>query len=64
MKTRNQIKKDWQVMAGDLNTLAGMRYAQFVASGKSIPWDEMRNYLEARLAGKIVVRPAARKLTR
>ena len=50
-------------MAGDLNALAETRYAQFVVSGKSIPWDEMRKYLEARLAGKIAVRPVARRLT-
>lgn len=38
------------------------RYARIVATGKTIPWQEMRGYLEERLAGKEVKRPAARKL--
>ncbi|MBI5006801.1 MAG: ribbon-helix-helix protein, CopG family [Nitrosomonadales bacterium] len=28
------------------------RYARIVASGKTIPWQEMRGYLEDHLAGK------------
>lgn len=40
------------------------RYAKIVATGKTIPWKEMRGYLEERLAGKEVKRPAARKLAR
>ena len=40
------------------------RYAQIVATGKTIPWQEMRGYLEERLAGKEVKRPVARKLAR
>jgi len=40
------------------------RYARIVASGKTIPWQEMRGYLEDRLAGKEVKRPVARKLAR
>ncbi|MBU1426276.1 MAG: ribbon-helix-helix protein, CopG family [Gammaproteobacteria bacterium] len=40
------------------------RYAKIVATGKTIPWQEMRGYLEERLAGKEVKRPAARKLAR
>ena len=40
------------------------RYAQIVATGKTISWQEMRGYLEERLAGKEVKRPAARKLAR
>ena len=46
------------------HTLADTRYAQFVADGKTIPWNEMRSYLEARLAGKSMPRPAAKKLAR
>ena len=40
------------------------RYAKIVATGKTIPWKEMRGYLEERLAGKEVKRPVARKLSR
>lgn len=38
------------------------RYARIVATGKTIPWQEMRGYLEERLTGKEVKRPIARKL--
>lgn len=40
------------------------RYAALLASGKAIPWEKMRGYLEQRAAGKSVARPRARKLTR
>ncbi len=43
---------------------AEKRYAGIVAAGKTIPWHEMRLYLEARIAGKAAVRPRARKLVR
>jgi predicted transcriptional regulator len=46
------------------HSLADARYAQFIADGKTIPWNEMRSYLEARLAGKSMPRPVARKLAR
>lgn len=48
----------------DFDAVAENRYAHIVASGKTIPWQEMRGYLEQRLAGKAVKRPAARKLAR
>ncbi|MDD5056845.1 MAG: hypothetical protein PHQ60_03155 [Sideroxydans sp.] len=40
------------------------RYARIVATGKTIPWQEMRGYLEEKLVGKEVKRPVARKLAR
>jgi predicted transcriptional regulator len=43
---------------------AEARYARIVASGKAIPWEEMRTYLEGRMAGKPVKRPVPRKLGR
>jgi uncharacterized protein (DUF1778 family) len=46
------------------HALADARYAQFIADGKTIPWNEMRSYLEARLAGKTAKRPVSRKLAR
>ena len=48
----------------DFNAIAEQRYAKIIASGKTIPWHAMRSYLEARLAGKAVTRPRARKLAR
>lgn len=48
----------------EFHATAERRYAQIVASGKTIPWTEMRRYLEDRLAGKKARRPAGRKLAR
>ena len=48
----------------DFDAVAEARYAGIVASGKTIPWQEMRAYLEARMAGNAAQRPLARKLAR
>lgn len=48
----------------DFDAVAESRYADIVATGKTIPWLEMRGYLEARVAGKTTKRPVARKLAR
>lgn len=48
----------------DLEQVAERRYAKLAASGRSIPWSEMRRYLEACAAGAKAKRPAARKLGR
>lgn len=48
----------------DFDTLAEARYARVVESGKAIAWDDMRNYLEQRVAGKPARRPVARKLAK
>jgi predicted transcriptional regulator len=48
----------------DFNDVAERRYAEIVASGKAIPWSEMRTYLEKRLARRKARRPTARKLAR
>lgn len=48
----------------DFDAEAEDRYAGIVATGKTIPWQEMRVYLEARMAGKDALRPVARKLAR
>jgi toxin ParE1/3/4 len=48
----------------DFDAVAEARYARIVATGKTIPWQDMRAYLEARMAGKAVKRPVARKLAR
>jgi predicted transcriptional regulator len=51
-------------LRADFDAVAEVRFARIVASGKTIPWQEMRGYLEERLTGKEVKRPAARKLAR
>jgi len=48
----------------DFDAVAEQRYAGIVESGKTIPWSEMRGYLEDRVAGKAVKRPVARKLAK
>ncbi len=48
----------------EFDAVAEQRYARIVESGKTIPWSEMRGYLEDRLAGKAAKRPAARKLAK
>ena len=48
----------------DFYDTAERRYAEIATSGKTIPWREMRNYLEDRVARKKSARPAARKLSR
>ena len=48
----------------DFNEVAERRYAEIVASGRTVPWSEMRAYLEKRLSGAKARRPTARKLAR
>jgi predicted transcriptional regulator len=57
-------KTDQEERRSDFNDVAEKRYAHIVASGKTIPWPEMRGYLEDRLAGKAARRPVTRKLAR
>lgn len=48
----------------DFDAVAEARYERIVVTGKTIPWQEMRGYLEAHMAGKAAKRPVARKLAR
>ncbi len=57
-------KAAWEEQRVDFDAEAEKRYSRIVASGKTIPWQEMRNYLEARIAGKVMKPPVARKLAR
>ena len=43
---------------------AEQRYAGIVASGKTVPWKEMRRYLERRARGSRISRPKSRALAR
>lgn len=48
----------------DFDAVAEARYARIAATGKTIPWEEMRAYLEARVDGNAAKRPVGRKLAR
>lgn len=55
---------DEDELRSNFHAAAEQRYAQIVASGKTIPWSAMRTYLEDRLSGKDPSRPLAKKLAR
>jgi predicted transcriptional regulator len=55
---------DAEERRNEFHEAAEDRYARIVASGETIPWSEMRTYLEDRVGGKQSTRPAARKLSR
>jgi predicted DNA-binding protein len=57
-------KADQAERRSEFHDIAERRFAEIVASGKTIPWTEMRSYLENRLAGKNAARPVAKKLAR
>jgi len=48
----------------ELHEVAEKRFVEIVKSGKTIPWDEMKTYLQKRIAGQSAKRPKARKLAR
>jgi predicted transcriptional regulator len=57
-KTANEERRT------EFDAQAEERYEKIVASGMTIPWKDMRAYLETRLAGKPAKCPTARKLAR
>lgn len=57
-------KTDAAERRDEFDRVAEQRYAKIVATGETIPWSEMRTYLEGRLAGKKPHPPAAKKLAR
>lgn len=48
----------------DFEVTAEERFAGIVATGKSIPWKDMRRYLEVRASGSKAVKPIGRKIGR
>ena len=48
----------------DFHAEAERRWAEFLETGESIPWEEARAWLQQRMAGKRVKRPVARKQAR
>ncbi|MEO5699268.1 MAG: DUF1778 domain-containing protein [Casimicrobiaceae bacterium] len=49
---------------GEFQETAEGRYAGIVASGKTVPWSEMRRHLERRLSREKSARPKPRALAR
>jgi predicted transcriptional regulator len=48
----------------DFEAEAEDRYARIIASGETVPWADMRNYLKAKITGKSISAPKNRKLAR
>lgn len=48
----------------DFLAQADRRYAEFLDSGESIPWEEARAYLKRRVSGKPAKRPSVKALDR
>lgn len=57
-------KAEQEELRSAFDAEAEERYARIVATGKTIPWQEMRGYLEERIAGNEAKRPASQKLAR
>jgi predicted transcriptional regulator len=54
-------KADLEEQRADFDAEADARFAKIVSSGKTIPWAEMRQRLEDRVAGKQQPHEVARK---
>ena len=48
----------------ELHRVADERWANLLSSGKTVPWDDAKAYLKARLKGERPRRPVARRLDR
>jgi predicted transcriptional regulator len=57
-------KTDADQRRAEFEQMAAARYDGIVASDRTIPWGEMRQYMQARTAGRKAKRPTARKLSR
>lgn len=57
-------KTDQAERRANFHSVGAERYAELVASGKTIPWEKMRRFLEDRVAGKSVAHPRPKKLAR
>lgn len=58
-KTLAQVELD-----DEFHRVADARWARVLATGKTVPWDAAKAYLEARSRGERPRNPAARKLGR
>jgi predicted transcriptional regulator len=57
-------KAEQEERQGEFQDTAEERYARILASGKTVPWSEMRRYLERRLTRNKIARPKPRTLAR
>jgi predicted transcriptional regulator len=57
-------KAEHEEQRAEFMDTAEQRYAEIIASGKTVSWKEMRRYLKRRLAGVKAARPRSRKLSR
>jgi predicted transcriptional regulator len=54
-------KTDQEERRAEFDELAESRYARILATGQTIPWEEMRRTLQERASGKEAARPPSRK---
>lgn len=54
-------KVDLAERCADFHGQADQRWAEFLETGESIPWEEMRRYLMDSVHGRAGPRPVARK---
>lgn len=57
-------KTEWAERRSEFHEEAERRWAVFLETGESIPWEEMRRYLTGRMQGKAASRPVARKFAK
>ncbi|HXC41198.1 MAG TPA: DUF1778 domain-containing protein [Burkholderiales bacterium] len=56
-------KAQQQELQTEFHELAVERFQKILATGKTIPWSEMKSYLVDRAAGKKTAKPKARVLS-
>jgi len=54
-------KTEMEEQRASFDAEADVRFAKLLKTGKSIPWADMRGYLEERVAGIPAKRPVAKK---
>jgi predicted transcriptional regulator len=57
-------KADQAERRADFHAQAERSWTQFLETGESIPWDQMRRYLTGRIQGKATPRPVARRFAK
>lgn len=55
-------KAEAEERRGEFHALADERYEEILRTAKTVPWEEMREYFRALMAGRQAKRPIARKL--
>ncbi|AKU22171.1 CopG family transcriptional regulator [Massilia sp. MB5] len=54
-------KADQEELRADFDTEADARFARILSSGETIPWADMRRYIEDRAQGKPATAPKPKK---